>query len=385
MTDQLLPGASGRRAALNSATNQSGSTNAGLWFDRYYLRDGPDAEAEHKRTLMVAVAGLRAPELYRGAYDRWRTGLPSGCTCAVAEVRGRMVVGTGDKGVAEAGVTLHHTYGVPFIPGSALKGLASAYAHLHLEGDGWRRPPLRPEDPASEQTPHEVLFGSTRSAGFVTFFDALYIPGSADGDHPLTPDVITGHHGDYYVSGTKPPADWDSPVPVPFLTATGRYLIALDGPAGWAAHALSILGMALRDSGIGAKTAAGYGRMRLLDLDGRAIALPEPATQEPHPQQGISAVDAVSSPVSAPSAPSTRSIPGPGAVFAGKVLERGETTIALAVPGHDPRLVLAVLRIADDTPPWRAGDLARVEVVGQEERGGRTVLTVRRAPKAKKS
>jgi hypothetical protein len=37
------------------------------------------------------------------------------------------------------------------------------------------------------------------------------------------------------------------------------------------------------------------------------------------------------------------------------------------------------------TPGWQVGNLARVEVTGVEERGGRTILSVRRAPKTKKS
>lgn len=280
MTDQLSADITGRRQALEGATKQNRSTNAGLWFDRYYLRRSRETDAEIKRSLMVEVAGLEVPEIYRSYYDRWRAALPEGCIYAVAEVQGRMVIGTGDKGVAEAGMTLHHTYGVPFIPGSALKGLAAAYAHRYLEG--WSKPdetllrkPIQSTEPdkAAPLTAHEILFGSTRSAGYVTFFDALYIPGSVGGNRPLAPDVITGHHSDYYVSGTKPPADWDSPIPVPFLTATGRYLIALNGAAGWVDRALTILGMALRDSGIGAKTAAGYGRMRLLTLDDQPIDL----------------------------------------------------------------------------------------------------------------
>lgn len=397
MTDQLSADITGRRQALDGATEQNRSTNAGLWFDRYYLRRSRETDAEIKRSLMVEVAGLEVPEIYRSYYDRWRAALPEGCIYAVAEVRGRLVIGTGDKGVAEAGMTLHHTYGVPFIPGSALKGLAAAYSHLHLEG--WAKPdetllraPLKDTEdkPGTPLTTHEILFGSTRSAGFVTFFDALYIPGSVGGKRPLAPDVITGHHSDYYVSGTKPPADWDSPIPVPFLTATGCYLIALNGTAGWVDRALTILGMALRDSGIGAKTAAGYGRMRLLSLDNEPIALP--AASLSLPTDASLATDTTPGDVDAPTIsvaknppPSTRNIPKPGAVFAGKVLERDETAIVLEVPGHAPVHVLAVLQVAADTPDWRPGNTARVEVVESEERGGRTILTVRRAPKTKKS
>lgn len=80
-----------------------------------------------------------------------------------------------------------------------------------------------------------------------------------------------------------------------------------------------------------------------------------------------------------------RTVPGVGAVFAGKVIERDDSTILISVPGHAPEAVLATLQIADDTPNWCPGNLARVEVTGVEQRGERTILVVRRAPKAKKS
>lgn len=388
MADQQSP-YTGRRKALDTMTAQNGSTNSGLWFDRYYLRHSSKTEAENKQTLMVTVAGLETPRIYHNYYHLWRHCLPKGCTCAVAKVQGRMVIGTGDKGVSEAGITLHHTYGVPLIPGSALKGLAAAYAHMRLEDAGWRKPSLQStEKQQSALTPHEVMFGSIRCAGYVTFFDALYIPGSIAGNRPLAPDVITSHHSDYYVSGTTPPADWDSPVPVPFLTATGSYLIALDGPAGWVNRALTILGMALRDSGIGAKTAAGYGRMRLYNLDDQMIDLPGAtmsplADDEPFLERGQK-VDKTA--VSNPTPPvSTRTIPRPGDVFTGKVLERDTTNVAISVPGHAPESVIAILQITAETPNWRPNDSARVEVIQSEERGAHTILTVRRAPRSRKS
>jgi CRISPR-associated protein Cmr6 len=288
-TNRLKPGY--RRDLDRIEITCSAVEHAGLWFDRYLLVD-PDPNrkpkdetaAAQKAWLIQQTTSIEISAIYNAFYHRWRAALPSDVRLAKAEVQGRMVIGTGDKGVAEAGMTLHHTYGVPFIPGSALKGLAAAYAHRYLEGDTWRKPPLQQSETITDQplTAHEILFGSTRSAGFVTFFDALYIPGSVGGNRPLAPDVITSHHSEYYVSGTKPPADWDSPIPVPFLTATGRYLIALNGPAGWVDRALTILGMALRDSGIGAKTAAGYGRMRLLTLDDQPIDLPHTGSTSEH-------------------------------------------------------------------------------------------------------
>jgi CRISPR-associated protein Cmr6 len=303
---------SGRRGALDGIKGSPGSTHAGLWFDRYFdARGGNDA----KRNLMEQTAQLGVPQAYRVFFDRYKAALleQAGVRLAVAEAQGRMVIGTGDQGVAEAGITLHHTYGVPYIPGSALKGMAAAYAHRWLDGDGWRM--------GGEA--YTIVFGSTDAAGYITFFDALYLPGSPKDDRPLARDVITSHHPDYYVGDNPaPPADWDSPNPVPFLTATGRYLIAVAGPDAWADTALKIIGMALRDIGIGAKTAAGYGRMRLLDMDGRPIALPD-ATGSAQ-----TAADA-DRPASGPAVPSE---PPQAAAFRRDVAQAQKNTLANLVP-----------------------------------------------------
>jgi CRISPR-associated protein Cmr6 len=81
---------------------------------------------------------------------------------------------------------------------------------------------------------------------------------------------MTVHHPDYYQGQGSPPADWDNPNPVAFLSAHGRFLLALTGPEEWSRAALEILTEALEQDGVGAKTAAGYGRMRVAPL-----ALPE--------------------------------------------------------------------------------------------------------------
>jgi CRISPR-associated protein Cmr6 len=40
----------------------------------------------------------------------------------------RLIVGNGTKGTLEMGITLHRIFGIPYIPGSALKGLARSFA-----------------------------------------------------------------------------------------------------------------------------------------------------------------------------------------------------------------------------------------------------------------
>jgi len=382
-----------RRERLSKITATQ-SEHAGLWFERMLPAiprkgderrasgegDQPPPQAAH----IAETARIPVAKPYDAAFTRWRAALEDraeqlhiassapGAPAYSLELReamviGRMAVGLGADGVLETAISLQRSYGLPQIPGSALKGTAAAYAHRHLD-EHWRK----------GSAAHSELFGDTSRAGLVTFYDALYKPSSSH--QPLQPDTITVHHPDYYQGGDspQPPADWDSPTPIPFLSATGAYLIALEGPSDWVTVAFQILGLALAEIGVGAKTSSGYGRMTVA-----GVALPavdKPKVAGPNPFGASNA-----SPALANLAPSTRSVPDVGTVFSGKVIERSDSMIALSVPGHAPEAVLATLSIAGDTPPWRPGDLARVEVTGVEKRGERTILTLRRAPKAKKS
>ncbi len=233
--------------------------HAGLWFDKYLSQQlpqgasvGPDQKTPQQK-LVEECAGISEPDGYKAFFERWQSTLHSfGAKQKEAKVQGRLAVGLGDESVIETAVTLHHTYGVPYIPGSALKGLAANFAHQRLNDDTWRK----------GGKGHTVLFGSTEEAGFITFFDALYVPGSGVNGQVLQPDVITIHHQEYYQGGKSAPTEWDNPNPVSFLSAAGKYLIALAGPDDeWTNTAFSILGQALQDAGVGAKTSSSYGRL----------------------------------------------------------------------------------------------------------------------------
>lgn len=257
-----------------------GSTHAGLWLDKFLVQE---AGEEAKRDLVRQVAELTGSlELYERFYERWKMTLSGlGAVCKPAKVLGRLAINLGAEAVLETSIALQHTYGAPYIPGSALKGLASHFALQNLEEKEWGR-----ETPA-----FQTLFGNTKNAGYVTFFDAVYIPGTGHESKPLWPDVITVHHPVYYQSGKEPPADWDNPTPIPFLTATGEYLIALTGPEKWVAAAFNLLELALKQEGIGAKTSSGYGRMAFSNPD-RARTIPQlspPAVVEVPPgyQRGV--------------------------------------------------------------------------------------------------
>lgn len=238
-----------RRAALDR-TEHSSSTHAGLWLDKYlnvdYASSGQDQDTEAKKKLVQQVAGCTRPPDYLGFFEQWEDALVDATFTqrACIATTTRVVVGLGGESVLETHLTLHRTYGVPYLPGSALKGLASSFAHRFLPGDGWRK--------GGEL--HTELFGDTALAGAVDFLDAL--PHS----YQMHPDVITVHHPNYYLNGQEPPADWDSPNPVGFIAVTGQFLLALRGPEDWVQVALQILQRALSQEGIGAKTSSGYGR-----------------------------------------------------------------------------------------------------------------------------
>ncbi|RMH34894.1 MAG: type III-B CRISPR module RAMP protein Cmr6, partial [Gammaproteobacteria bacterium] len=217
-----------------------------------------------------------------------------------------LAINLGTESVLETSIALHHTYGVPYIPGSALKGLAASFAHQHLDGDEWRK---------ESGWAHKELFGTTEQAGCVTFFDALYRPPEyfqqGKPITPLRPDIITVHHPEYYRGEDTPPSDWDSPTPIPFLTATGKYLFAISGPEEWVNVTFDILEHALEAKGIGAKTSSGYGRMSFVD-DTPSVKMPLVKEFSP-----------------------TR-MPAPNDRFKGIVFDWDSKGVYLEIPGLDP-------------------------------------------------
>jgi CRISPR-associated protein Cmr6 len=118
----------------------------------------------------------------------------------------------------------------------------------------------------------------------VTFHDALYVPGSSTARQALLGRRAHGaSEGLLRLLQARDdvPNDYDSPNPVAFLTVRPkcRLLLALSGPSEWTELAAQLLADALKNWGVGGKTAAGYGigTVRRLEaarrLSGRAGAL----------------------------------------------------------------------------------------------------------------
>lgn len=324
--------------------------HAGLWLDKFITSQSRE-DGGTKQELIAEASRIAISETYTQFFRRYNQVLEeSSALIHYGRVRGRMVIGLGAESVLETAVTLHHTYGVPYIPGSALKGLAAAYARMHLSND-WAKPTTASEPNAL--TAYELVFGNTNSAGYVTFYDALYVlPEGKRRSSPLARDVLTVHHREYYGSKDKvtaAPADWDSPVPIPFVSATGTYLIALGGDEHWASAVMNILVMALRDTGIGAKTSSGYGRIAMYSIE-----------------------------------PTDQAWPALGEVFSGQIADANTKNVLIEVPGYLPQKLHALLPADATTSQWKIGAASSFKVVGMRRDRGRIILDVQHAVKAEK-
>lgn len=233
-----------------------GVGNAGLWYDKFCHRwDDRDwkIEPEPRKSWIASVTNARVgdPILLQDMVSR-TLDLLSGlqgearffCTA------GRFVTGLGRSHPLENGFAWHHTLGVPFLPGSSVKGMVRSWAEFWLNENNENKEVV------------ERIFGAQGAVGTVIFLDAL----------PAAPvklerEVMTPHYQDYYGKPECPPGDWYDPNPINFLTvATGQSFVfgvaAREPDEGSAdlAAVLEWLTQALADIGAGAKTAAGYGR-----------------------------------------------------------------------------------------------------------------------------
>lgn len=262
-----------RRSVLENL-KPTAETHAGLLLQRYLTAHKPKQRDNTQETpeekLLEQVRAVEASEVYRAAFWRWRQfaqQTPDGCTRVhfTVQAAAPIAIGLGDASPLEVGIRLHHTYGMPLLPASALKGLCRRVARL-----------LRHDSKLSDAA-IDALFGFSRNtqaaAGAVVFYDAWYDPDSVGGA-PFHRDVITVHHPAYYGDGKTPPTDFDDPTPVPFLVIKpgARFLCVLDAPnRQWADFAQKMLLWGLENLGVGAKTNAGYG---YLTREGSASASP---------------------------------------------------------------------------------------------------------------
>lgn len=255
------------------AVPMSGRKCANLSLRFHRLSQSIDGKGDHgqKDTMLDDMCrpyfDLSAPNPYMHALAAWRALEDADLDIEFFEMKlaSRLICGMGNKNVQECGATFLMPWGVPYIPGSAVKGIASAHAHLN-GGDDWQKAQVMPARSGGKNA--LLVFGGTDDdkksyAAGVDFMDAWWLP---EGDaSPFEQDILTPHNK-FYLGSEKPtaPDGTDSPVPVKFLVikAGVKFLFGLRGPSPLRKVVRQIITEALGAAGpgLGSKTRLGYGR-----------------------------------------------------------------------------------------------------------------------------
>ena len=178
--------------------------------------------------------------------------------CVDATVDWRLIVGLGSEHVQETSMTFHHIYGIPYIPGSAVKGVLR---HWWLNDGFADNNGNIDEKKALKDANFIAVFGSEEQKGEVQFLDAY-----PEEVHFAT-DIMNPHYSKYY-DGKEPPTDHQNPVPIPFLTVektTFRFVFLAKDEKLFDNKFKELFKKALELKGIGAKTSVGYGYFRIGD------------------------------------------------------------------------------------------------------------------------
>lgn len=217
-----------------------------------------------------------------------RAFLPPTAKSLVMQLAGRLIINQAGGILENAGLCLHHHFGYPVIPGSAVKGCArhAAWERWNEAEDAAEKRCLArkialtfgyPTGDSKNLDFHLVedepeLFGEKGPlkivAGSIVFLAAV-----PQGRAQLVIDIVNCHHMEYYGGKRDHATDDESPNPqfFPAVEAGASFVFSLL-PVGRRTEtvkktygfdplefALDVLREGLEGQGIGAKTAAGYG------------------------------------------------------------------------------------------------------------------------------
>lgn len=257
----------------------------GLRFSTYfggYEESGWKVESKEKAKRFREVCGIGSDilklseALFLRQKDLWKDG-PS-CLALEASTTSPFATGLGIEHPLENGFSFLKPYGLPYLPGSGLKGVLRAAALEMGEEEGW-----------SSERVTQLLGGSLESGdredsdsshrGELIFFDAY----PKMKKESLTVEIMNPHHGNYY-AGISSPSGIDAPVPVFFLAISPgtefffhvsrvpRTMSASPSAQGewdWKELVVRTFVYAFTFLGFGAKTAVGYGAFKSNELESK--------------------------------------------------------------------------------------------------------------------
>lgn len=276
-------------AALAAYKHSSESAHPGLRMDMFAVYpddtfatfDQENGQKPHLVKIVEAAAAFK--DTGNKMLERWENGIADGADTWELTTIWRLAAHLSRSTAMEnAALCMHPVYGFPYLPGSGLKGVARAYAEL----EGVARAFAELEGYADSDE-FARIFGTTACVGQIVFLEAW-----PKAWPELQVDILNNHHTEYYTNkGEKeeqkkrvavPPGDWESPIPVYFLTVapqtTFRFALR-KAHAGVCDDDLQTarewLNGGLAQLGFGAKTAAGYGYFQDPATSPEAIALNE--------------------------------------------------------------------------------------------------------------
>lgn len=271
--------------------------HAGLLMQRG-LTDWEDSEKSIKAQLINTIASVTASDLYLLAFDRWLDATfeddNDNFATVAATVDGRLFTGLSLGGTLETGATTHHTYGMPMLAGSSVKGAVRSYTeHLFAERNEDGTLQFEKADNTNKIIIKEdkkqildTLFGTDSDddtqgdAGYLIWHDAWWIPmvndqgGLLTGNDykPFVGDIVTVHHQKYYSREIDEALDMENPIPNQQVAIQGSFYFVIQGEQKWVHFARELLKETLANTGVGAKSASGYGYFTLDDTLNNEIA-----------------------------------------------------------------------------------------------------------------
>lgn len=250
--------------------------NPGLEFDKFpKWQDNPrESLAENVKTDFLKGFIGRDNQYLNNNLDNYlerrekMLGMIKGIECR-AKTSWRLVSGLGSSHPYETGLIWHRTLGVPYLSGSAIKGVIRSWL---IEWDGDKELATR-------------LFGDDSDLknpkpGNLIVFDAIpkCVP-------KLEMDILNPHYQPYYENpANNPPADYYNPVPVYFLTVATKQIFSFALAPRLSAYGVNdeeqirndlkegkkALYDALENIGAGGKTAVGYGLFEAVTTGGNS-------------------------------------------------------------------------------------------------------------------
>lgn len=221
--------------------------------------------AEHIHDIVrKGNAQIKNKSAYFSAYLNWKLVLEQlpDIESFGMSLSSTLFIGNSHDNALETNCNFHQVYGVPMIPGSSIRGMLRHYM-LDLGVSEEQMLFLFGSEPGADTKADESAGKEGLHAGCLVFYDALWVPSNGQG--PLCFDILTPHHGDYYIQQGKVPAtDFDVPVPVPQLGVQGDFWFVFSCThSAWRSIVKDLLLKALSEHGVGSKTSLGNGIFKL--------------------------------------------------------------------------------------------------------------------------